>query len=180
MKTLFSTSNRAKNFVFGVLFIMSLSQFDAMALAQDALSSAKQANNDFGDYQFIDDMAEFVNKSKPSKKGTKEIQINKLVVFDAEVKTLPEEQKSEYLYLAMSVAKINPVPEVDNSMFVQVAPDMVIPVYLENSVAKQIHDLYEKYGSEGFKGKKMRFAGIHIYNYSKGPAIIVESMAAAK
>lgn len=166
--------------IFGVILVMGLSQLDAIALGEDALNSAKQANKDFGDYRFIEDMAVFVKENKPLKEGTKTILHEKFVVFDGEIKTLPEEQKTDYLYLAMSVAKVSPVPEVDHMMYVEVAPDMVIPIYVENETAKQIHSLYKKYGSDGFRGVKMRLAGIHIYNYSKGPAIIVESISSSK
>ncbi len=154
-------------------------QSSALAMGQDILNAAMQKNGDFGDYQYIEDMPQFVADSQRLKDGTKEIQVDKFVVFDAQVMTLPEKQKTDYLYLAMSVAKVNPVPEVDHAMFVGVSEDVVLPVYVEQSVVKKFAKLHEQYGAEGFRNRKMRFAGIHVYNYSKGPAIVVESIAAA-
>ena len=161
---------------------MGLSQSSAMALAQDALSSAMQKNGNFGDYQYIENMADFVAKNKPSKKGTKEIQVNKLVVFDGTVLSLPEKQKTDYLSLTMEVAKLNPKPVVEHSIFVEVStePQVVIPVYIVKSVAAELERFYKSYGATGFKNQKIRFAGVHIYNYNKGPAIVVESIASTK
>lgn len=152
----------------------------SLAMGQDILNAAIQKNEGYGDYAFIEDMAEFVKTNVPQKAGTREILHDKLVVFDAIVKTKPEAQDTEYLELAMAVIKINPKPEVEHGMFVEVAKDVVIPVYLEKSVVTEFDRLYERYGPEGFRDTKLRFAGVHIYNYSKGPAIIIESMAASR
>ncbi|WP_460188329.1 hypothetical protein [Thiomicrorhabdus hydrogeniphila] len=169
-----------KAVLIGGFLMMNGFQSNALAMGQDILASAMQKNGDYGDYQFIKNMPEFVKQNTPVKEGTKEIQVNKFVVFDAKVMTLPEKQSTDYLNLAISVAKINPLPVVEHTMFVGVSDKMIIPVYVEKSVVAEIQRLYKRYGGEGFRADKLRFAGIHVYNYSKGPAIVVESIAEAK
>ncbi|WP_319381304.1 hypothetical protein [Thiomicrorhabdus sp.] len=159
---------------------MSALSASSLAMAQDILSKAKQAHGDFGDYRYIEDMAEFVEQNKPMKEGTKEIQVNKLVVFDGVIKTAPEVQQTGYLQTALAVAKVDPVPQVKHMMFVEVAEDMVIPVYAAKEVVNEFNQLAKRYGVESFRGKNLRFAGIHVYNYSKGPAMVIESIAAVK
>lgn len=152
----------------------------SLAMGQDILNAAIQKNEGYGDYTFIDDMAAFVHNNQPKKEGTREIQHNQLVVFDGKVKTHPEKQNVEYLQMAMEMVDLKPKPQVEDAMFIEVADAVVIPVYLDKSVVKEFERLYERYGAEGFRSTKLRFAGVHVYNYSKGPAIVVESMAASR
>ncbi len=159
---------------------MKAFQSSALDMAQDALNSAKQSGGDFGDYKLIENMAVFVANSIPKVEGERHILINQFVVFDASVMSLPKAQKSDYINMAMEMTKIEPMPIIEHSMFLEVASDLVVPVYVEKSLVEELEHLKESYGAEELANVKLRFAGIHVYNYSKGPAIVVESVAASK
>jgi hypothetical protein len=166
--------------ILGAVIAMSSLSASSLAMGQQILDKAIQANQGYGDYEHIQDMAAFVEKNKPMKAGTKEIQVQKFVVFDAVIKTTPEKQTTDYLHTAMAVAKVNPVPKVEHMMFVEVAKDTIIPVYVTDEVVNEFNTLAERYGTESFRNKTLRFAGIHVYNYAKGPALVIESMAQPK
>lgn len=137
-------------------------------------------NYDFGDYTYVKDMVTYVNDNKPVKEGTRTIMPDTLLVFDGIVMSLPKAQKTDYLQEAMAISQISPRPLVEDGMFIKVGQkadgsDVVIPVYVDKSVVDA------KTPNNPIKvNQKMRFAGFHIYNYSKGPAIVVESAVVLK
>lgn len=88
------------------------------------------------------------------------------VSLQVKLMRLPEKRKIEYLYTAMSVAGIYPLPEVSHRMFVASAGGTVIPVYVENEAAKSI-SLSLKVDQD------VNLYAYHIYNYAKGPAYLV-------
>lgn len=142
---------------------------------QQSDSAKSQQNSEFGDYTYIEDMVDYVEKNRLAKEGERTIYPDKLIVFDGEVMSLPKSQKTSYLQEALLVAKINPSPVVEDGIFIKVGKkddgsDIVIPVYVDKSV------ISDTAANKKIQVKqKMRFAGIHIYSYSKGPAIVVES-----
>lgn len=93
------------------------------------------------------------------------------VSFDAKLKRQPEERQLEYVYTALQLAGVNPLPEVHHRMFVESVEGRIIPVYVEGNAVKKVN--------VGLKEEeKARFKGYHLYTYDKGPAILVVDFAA--
>lgn len=71
------------------------------------------------------------------------------------------------MYQVLNFFPMNPRPVVNHRMFVTTPGGYIMPVYVEDQAVKTIRD--------GLKedGKTVRFIGYHMYNYSKGPAILV-------
>jgi hypothetical protein len=106
-------------------------------------------------------------KSKSANDGRRFI-FRKTIPVSLQVKLmrLPEKRKIEYLYTAMSVAGIDPLPEVSHRMFVASASGAVIPVYVEDEAAKTISQTLKV-------NQDISLYAYHIYNYAKGPAYLV-------
>lgn len=88
------------------------------------------------------------------------------VSLQVKLMRLPEKRKIEYLYTAMSVAGIDPLPKVSHRMFVASVGGTVIPVYVENEAAKSISQILKV-------DQAVNLYAYHIYNYAKGPAYLV-------
>ena len=106
-----------------------------------------------------------------AEKGKKLIKMAKPVSFDARMKRFPEEREVSYVYTALELSGVSPMPEIKHRMFVESSGGRIIPVYVEkNAVAKLNTGLKEE--------DKAHFLGYHVYSYSKGPAILVVDFSA--
>jgi len=119
-----------------------------------------------GDFKRIE-LDQFIVQQKGSIKGKqKVITMAAPVSFIAKMKRFPEEKQMNYIYQAMEVSRVTPMPEVHHRMFIESAEGRIIPVYVEkNAVEKLKKDLKEE--------QQANFIGYHVYNYSKGPAVLV-------
>jgi hypothetical protein len=86
----------------------------------------------------------------------------------AVLKSYPEERTVEYLYTALKMMKVEPLPSVNHRMFIESEKGRIIPVYVDDHAAPFI-----KKGVQ--LDKSATFKGYHVYNYSKGPAIVIEA-----
>lgn len=113
------------------------------------------------------ELDQFIEQQKSSIKGNqKVITMAAPVSFTAKMKRFPEEKVMNYIYQAMEVSGVTPMPEVHHRMFIESAGGRIIPVYVEmNTVEKLQKGLKEE--------QKANFIGYHVYNYAKGPAILV-------
>ena len=110
----------------------------------------------------------FIEQEKETAEAFKKKVIRKMepVKFSAKMKRYPEEKKMSYVYMAMQVAGVNPLPEVKHRMFVESGEGRIIPVYVEKQAAAKLRaDLKEEQAAQ--------FLGYHVYTYDKGPAILV-------
>lgn len=106
-------------------------------------------------------------------KGNKLIRMAVPVSFAAKMKRQPEEKPLSYVYTAMEVAGVKPLPEVGHRMFVESGGGRIIPVYVEKQAAARL--------ARGLKEEESaRFLGYHLYSYAKGPAILVVDFVDAK
>ena len=98
--------------------------------------------------------------------GRKVIKLADPISFEAKMKRHPEERQMSYIYKALEVAGVNPMPEVNHRMFIESEEGRIIPVYVEKNVVEKL-----------IKGLKVegraKFIGYHVYSYAKGPAILV-------
>nr|WP_321465086.1 hypothetical protein [uncultured Desulfobulbus sp.] len=106
-----------------------------------------------------------------AEKGKKLIKMARPVSFDARMKRLPEERQVTYVYKALELSGVSPLPEINHRMFVESSGGRIIPVYVEkNAVLKLNAGLKEE--------EKAHFLGYHVYSYAKGPAILVVDFSA--
>jgi len=110
----------------------------------------------------------FIEKEKKAVDSAKK----KLIImaapirFEAKMKRFPEERNMSYVYTAMELAGINPMPEVSHRMFIESVEGRIIPVYVEKQTVAKL-----KTGLN--QDEKAQFIGYHVYSYAKGPAILI-------
>ncbi|MCE2029037.1 hypothetical protein [Sessilibacter corallicola] len=122
------------------------------------------------------DLSDLIKQSKSAYSGKIAIIAPNNIKFLATLKTLPEEKQSSYIYTALSVMNIAPNTEINYQAFVSTPAGTekqeVIAVYLTNSLAEKI----KKTDLSVFRNTTHTWHGYHIYDYSKGPAIVVENV----
>ncbi len=99
-------------------------------------------------------------------KGQKVIKMAAPVRFTASLKQGPEEKSMTYIYTALEMTGVSPLPNVSHQMFVESAEGRIISVYVENQIVAQI-------ANELAEGQTAEFAAYHVYSYSRGPALLV-------
>lgn len=107
-----------------------------------------------------------IGKAQAERVG-KKIILNALPVsFNARMKRQPEQQTMAYIYTALGIVGMEPLPVVEHRMFVESDGGNIIAVYVEKNAVQLIN--------QGLKeNQRARFDGYHIYNYARGPAIMV-------
>ncbi len=116
------------------------------------------------------DLDRFVEAGTLGPKGNKIIKIAEPVVFSAKMKRYPDKKEMSYVYTALQIAGVDPVPEVNHRMFVESKEGRIIPVYVEKQTVKKINGGLEE-------EQEAYFFGYHLYNYEKGPAVLVVDYA---
>ncbi|AFL72261.1 hypothetical protein [Thiocystis violascens] len=115
-------------------------------------------------YQDID-IDQLIKGARPEKKGTSAFFKPSPVRFGARIKQEPRKRDTDYLYTALSFFPLDPEPKVSHRMFVETPGGHILPVYVEDTQVEGIKRLGE--------GTATLFTGWHVYNYSKGPAILI-------
>ncbi|MEM9044662.1 MAG: hypothetical protein AAGC81_08190 [Pseudomonadota bacterium] len=111
----------------------------------------------------------FVTETKLRKEGTREIVAPTAIAFKGTIKREPEAIKTEYVYTALTMMEVAPLPEVNHRMFVESEDGLILPVYVWDEAVAALTE-------SGVTGEPVALTGFHIYTYSKGPAIIVDAV----
>lgn len=112
--------------------------------------------------QFIEQELKVAEKLE----GRKLIKQAQPIRFDAKIMRLPQVKKASYIYTALEVAKVSPLPDIEHQMFIESAGGRIISVYVEKQAALKIE-------KQLAAGKVAQFFGYHVYTYSRGPAILI-------
>lgn len=88
------------------------------------------------------------------------------IQFSATIKTVPEPKSASYIYRALSVAKMEPMPEVTHQIFIETAGGAIISAYVEKQAADEITSTLKA-------GQNAHFLAHHAYTYAQGPALLI-------
>ncbi|WP_028469516.1 hypothetical protein [Neptunomonas japonica] len=95
----------------------------------------------------------------------------KAIQFDALLLQPPKPGKFSLVYDALSLWQSNsPLPTVDHSAFLQTDDERVIAVYVSSVAAEQLKAIAAQNSK---KPQKSHIYAVHIYNYAKGPRLVV-------
>lgn len=122
------------------------------------------AAND-GDFKNVE-LDSFIKQEVVTEKGKKLIKMAEPVSFTAKMKRFPEEKSMNYIYTALQISGVTPAPTVEHRMFIESKGGRIIPVYVEK-------DTVEKLKTGLKEEQSANFLAYHMYNYSKGPAVLV-------
>lgn len=120
----------------------------------------------FKQIELDDFIAEEKQRVEKSAKGGKLITMAAPVYFTAKMKRLPEEKTMNYIYTALQMAEMSPMPKVKHQMFVESPKGEVISVYVEESAVARLNKFMQAEQSA-------QFLGYHAYSYKRGPAILI-------
>lgn len=117
------------------------------------------------------DLHDFVNQKRTEYQGKISIVPPKKIAFTGILKSLPQKKSTGYLYTALEVMQIAPVPTVEYQMFIAAtdSEDTVISVYVDNTLVDAIQ---KKLSPESHA----TWFGYHIYTFSRGPAIVIDNV----
>ena len=118
-------------------------------------------------YQQVD-LKELVGKSRTEVPGQRIIFAPSPVKFRATLASLPTAQKADYLFTALSMMKISNPPKVTQRIGLDYGGEKAIAAYIDDSVADRL-------GKEAKAGQVLTFYAFHVYNYSRGPALLITS-----
>lgn len=90
------------------------------------------------------------------------------VQFTAQLQTAPKPGTFKLVYDALNFWDMKPLPEVTYSAFVRTPEGEVISVYIEKQAAQRMLEHLKP-------GEPTTFYALHIYNYSKGPRLLLMS-----
>lgn len=119
-------------------------------------------------YQPVD-FAQLVASSRTPVPGQKIILRPSPVSFSATLLQMPVPQRSDYLRQVLALMQSTNTPKVEQRVVLGYAPDKGMPVYIEQAAAQRL-------AREAKAGERRRFYALHVYNYSKGPALVVTSL----
>lgn len=114
------------------------------------------------------DLKELVSKSRTEVPGQRIIFAPSPVKFRATLASQPTPQKAEYLLAALSMMKISNPPKVTQRVGLDYGGDKAIAAYIDDSVA-------ERLSKDAKTGQALTFYAYHVYNYSRGPALLITS-----
>lgn len=126
-----------------------------------------------GEFQRVD-LDRFIEQEKEAfaeYKNRKLIRMAVPVWFTARMKRLPEKKDMAYIYTALQMAEVSPLPEVKHRMFIESDGGQIISVYVEKQAAEKIKQLLDEEQSAGF-------FGYHAYTYKNGPALLIVDVVA--
>lgn len=135
---------------------------------------------DKGDIVNVDDaykkvnLDSYIKNQRPDKKNGKSILPIKRITFGATLMSKPEAGEFKYIYMALELMGMKPLPVIKHQVFVQSEDGTVISVYMEEYFANTL-DKHIRLGNIKI-GQHLLFKGYHSYNYKRGPAMVMEGL----
>lgn len=116
-------------------------------------------------------LTELVARAKPAVPGGKTILNPKAISFEAALLALPSPQKSDYLMSALTLMRVSNPPKVSQRVLLGYGDQQRLPAYIEDAAANRLKSALKT-------GQTARFYAFHVYNYSKGPALVITAFEA--
>jgi hypothetical protein len=109
--------------------------------------------------------------------GKRHIIVPSNIRFTGVLKAVPEKKPTGYLYTSLQLMQVKPLPLVEYQSFIASPANSeqsgeVIAIYMDNRLAQSL----AKINPSQFVDKRLTWYGYHIYNYSRGPAIVLENV----
>lgn len=116
------------------------------------------------------DLKELVAASRTEVPGQRIIFAPSPIRFRATLAALPSPQKSEYLMSALGMMKISSPPKVSQRIALAYGGEKALAAYVEDGTAARL-------AREVKPGEARTFYAFHVYNSSRGPALLIMSFA---
>jgi hypothetical protein len=116
------------------------------------------------------DLKDLVAKSRTNLPGQRIILAPSPIRFRAVLGALPVAQKSDYLLTALGMMKVGDPPKVSQRIGLDYGGDRLLSAYIEEGAAKRLAERIRP-------GQAQTFYAFHVYNYARGPALLVISFS---
>lgn len=114
------------------------------------------------------DLKALVANSRTEVPGQRIIFAPSPITFRATLASLPTPQKADYLIAALSMMKVSNPPKVTQRIGLEYGGEKAIAAYIDDRVA-------ERLSKDVKAGQELIFYAFHVYNYSRGPALLITS-----
>lgn len=131
-------------------------------LQQDTRSSYRQV-----------ELEKLVDGSRTEIPGQRIVLRPENLSFVAVLEDLPAPQRAEYLTSVLHMMQASEVPEVRQRIVLRYGDERFLTAYIESEVARRLEETAKV-------GERRRFYALHVYNYSKGPALLITSFGDAE
>ncbi|MCG8492380.1 MAG: hypothetical protein MI743_12250 [Sneathiellales bacterium] len=149
-------------------FVKRMRALGAVIALLGSISFTTNAQEITPEYTHVD-LDNFIAVQKPAMPGTRTILPPNDVSFTGVLMEGPKQIKVKYLFEALSVMNVTPLPKVSHRMFISSRQGKVIPVYVEDAAVEEIQKKIKV-------DEEALFLAYHVYNYSKGPAVVVRGL----
>lgn len=92
------------------------------------------------------------------------------VRFHAVLAAMPAPQKTDYLKKVLGMMSIENIGAINQRIGIDYGGEKALAAYIEDSAATRL-------GKEAKPGQTLQFYAYHVYNHSRGPALVVTSFA---
>ncbi len=112
------------------------------------------------------DLKALVARSRTELPGQRIIFAPTPIRFRAVLGALPVAQKADYLHSALNMMKVSNPPQVRQRIGLDYGGETLLSAYIEEDAAKRLAAAVKP-------GQVRTFYAWHVYNYSRGPALLV-------
>ena len=116
------------------------------------------------------DLKQLVASARTEIPGQRIIFAPSAVRFRAVLAALPAPQKTEYLQKALGMMGINSLGQVSQRIGLDYGGERALVAYIDDAAAGRL-------AREGKPGQPFEFYAYHVYNHSRGPALVVTSFS---
>lgn len=116
------------------------------------------------------DLKKLVSDSRTEVPGQRIIFAPSPIKFRATLAARPAPQKADYLMTALSMMKVSNPPLVSQRIGLDYGGDKALAAYIEDGVAARL-------SKDVLPGQARTFYAFHVYNHSRGPALLVTSFS---
>lgn len=116
------------------------------------------------------DLKQLVASARTEIPGQRIIFAPTAVRFRAVLAAMPAPQKTEYLQKALGMMGINGLGKVSQRIGIDFGGEKALVAYVDDTAAGRL-------GVEGKVGQPLEFYAYHVYNHSRGPALVVVSFS---
>lgn len=158
---------------FGLAALAALSAPPALAQGLPAAAASSAVVNQAGDpaaaYKGVD-LKTMVATSRSEVPGQRIIFAPSPVKFRATLAAMPAPQKADYLKKALGLMGVGGTLQVSQRIGIGYGGDKALVAYIDDTAAARL-------AREAKVGQQLDFYAYHVYNHSRGPALVVTSFS---
>ena len=154
---------------FALAALSALSAPQALAQSQPAAAASSAASDPAAAYKDVD-LKTMVGNSRSEVPGQRIIFAPSPVKFRATLAAMPAPQKADYLKKALSMMGVGGTLQVSQRIGIGYGGDKALAAYIDDAAAARL-------AREAKVGQQLSFYAYHVYNHSRGPALVVTSFS---